>query len=67
MRPLVVDDERRDGGNRVRVVDEAARRALDLPSVMRELSAAAGAEAPACEGTHAGTVLPCLPGTSPPP
>src|SRR5262249_12909110 len=59
-----VDDEGGDGRQRVRVADESARRALDLRTEMRQVGCAARTEAPARENRHAGTVLPCLRGTS---
>jgi hypothetical protein len=45
-------------------VHEAATRALDLRTLVPQLRATAWAEPPFCEDAHAGTVLPCLLGTS---
>jgi len=52
----VVDDERCGCGNRVCVLDEAARRAPHMPVGVDELPSAPRTEAPAGEDSHEGTV-----------
>ena len=64
--PFVVDDESRDRGYGVRVLDEAACSTLDASLLVRQLRSTARAEEPAGQDAHAGTVLtPCRPDTSP--